>query len=39
MPAENLIRARLRDAEEHHKEREKDENTRAAKDQSRGGKR
>ena len=35
----NLIRARLRDAEEHHKERERDEKKRAAKDQSRGGKR
>jgi phage-related protein len=35
----NLIRARLRDAEEHHKERERDEKKRAASDQSRGGKR
>src|ERR1035441_975485 len=35
----NLIRTRLRDAEEHHKERQKRENQRATKDQSRGGKR
>ena len=35
----NLIRARLRDAEEHHRQRERDEKKHPAEDQSRGGKR
>lgn len=35
----NLITARLRDAEDHHKQREREEKKHAAQDQSRGGKR
>jgi phage-related protein len=35
----NLIRARLRDAEEHQRQRESDEKKRTSEDRSRGGKR
>jgi len=35
----NLIRTRLRDAEEHQRQRESDEKKRTAEDRSRGGKR